>query len=450
VSSLASRQPLKLSTLSAKRTQRTKKRTSTKAAAGAAASAVERKQEPVVKQKKLSVVDFESIKLIGRGAFGEVHVVRKKDSKKIYAMKTMRKGEMVKKKQVHHVRAERNCLAEADNPWVVKLHYSFQDPKLLYLVMEFLQGGDLMTVLMKHDILTEQQTRFFIAETALAIRSVHALKYIHRDLKPDNILLDKSGHVKLSDFGLCKNTAKAPPVHPFSQMKLDNNSLTSPQAVAAGGASAAEMKALEASLAAASVANGNAPVKSSKKQHWKERSRKMAFSTVGTPDYIAPEVFAQKGGYDQSCDWWSLGVIMYECLVGYPPFYADNPLATCRKIVKWKKYLEVPPECTASSDALGVIRHLLCDRSSRYQFDELQQHPFFHGVNWKTIRNTKAVLVPELKDELDTSHFDEFKQDQGGSKGAVVHDNASTFDGYTFVRPDQHKALTLDMFAPLP
>ena len=153
------------------------------------------------KLRKMSVNDFETLTTIGRGAFGQVRICRKKDDKKVYAMKVMKKTEMLKKNQVAHIRAERDVLALADNPWVVKLHYSFQDDKMLYLVMEYLPGGDLMTILMKYDILTEEQTRFYIAETALAIASVHSLNYVHRDLKPDNILLDRDGHVKLSDFG---------------------------------------------------------------------------------------------------------------------------------------------------------------------------------------------------------------------------------------------------------
>jgi serine/threonine protein kinase len=124
----------------------------------------------------------QTLTIIGRGAFGEVRVCRKKDDKKIYAMKIMKKSEMLKKNQVQHIRAERDVLALSDNQWVVKLHFSFQDEKNLYLVMEYLPGGDLMTILMKYDILTEEQTRFYIAETALAIWSVHQLNYVHRDL----------------------------------------------------------------------------------------------------------------------------------------------------------------------------------------------------------------------------------------------------------------------------
>lgn len=151
------------------------------------------------KRKKMSVNDFETLTIIGRGAFGEVRVCRKKDDKKIYAMKIMKKSEMLKKNQVQHIRAERDVLALADNPWVVKLHYSFQDEKNLYLVMEYLPGGDLMTILMKYDILTEEQTRFYIAETALAIWSVHQLNYVHRDLKP--VRLDRNTHASGADWG---------------------------------------------------------------------------------------------------------------------------------------------------------------------------------------------------------------------------------------------------------
>ncbi len=121
------------------------------------------------------------------------------------AMKKMKKSEMVYKNQVAHVKAEREVLVKAKNPWIVDLKYSFQDEKYLYLVMDFLPGGDLMTLLIRKDVLTEEESRFYIAETILAIETVHKVNYIHRDLKPDNILLDKNGHVKLTDFGLCKH-----------------------------------------------------------------------------------------------------------------------------------------------------------------------------------------------------------------------------------------------------
>merc|ERR1719204_154573 len=154
--------------------------------------------------KKVTVEHFQTVQIIGKGAFGEVRVVRKRDDNEVYAMKTMLKKEMIDKNQVDHIKAERDVLSAADNPWLVKLLYSFQDNKYLYLVMEYCGGGDLMTILMREDILSEKDTRFYMSELAQAIHSVHELKFVHRDLKPDNVLISNTGHVKLSDFGLAK------------------------------------------------------------------------------------------------------------------------------------------------------------------------------------------------------------------------------------------------------
>ncbi|KAG9353085.1 hypothetical protein JZ751_017661 [Albula glossodonta] len=162
-----------------------------------------------LKRTRLGLDDFESLKVIGRGAFGEVRLVQKKDTGHVYAMKILRKADMLEKEQVGHIRAERDILVEADSLWVVKMFYSFQDKMNLYLLMEFLPGGDMMTLLMKKDTLTEEETQFYIAETVLAIDSIHQLGFIHRDIKPDNLLLDSRGHVKLSDFGLCTGLKKA-------------------------------------------------------------------------------------------------------------------------------------------------------------------------------------------------------------------------------------------------
>lgn len=378
-----------------------------------------RKGTPV---KKMSVNDFETLTIIGRGAFGEVRVCRKKDDKKIYAMKIMKKSEMLKKNQVQHIRAERDVLALADNPWVVKLHFSFQDDKNLYLVMEYLPGGDLMTILMKYDILTEEATRFYIAETALAIWSVHQLNYVHRDLKPDNILIDRDGHIRLSDFGLCKafESAPAPYLEQYQAEASKNPGLQSPDHASAAHA----------------------------KQH---RSRKLAYSTVGTPDYIAPEVFAQTG-YGQECDWWSLGVIMYECLVGYPPFYAEDPMSTCRKIVNWKKTLVFPEEAKLSPEARDLITRMVCDAHKRLSFAELKAHPFFRGMNWDTIRQSRAPIVPTVTSEIDTQNFDKFEdisdeQMAADEAAALAAGGDNSFIGYTFKRVEKPKAITHDMFS---
>lgn len=152
----------------------------------------------------MTIRDFEPIHIIGKGGFGEVRVCTHKETGEIVAIKKMKKEEMHNKNQVLHVRAERDVLSEAHNPWIVELKYSFQDEIHLYLAMEYLPGGDLMSLLMKKDILPEDEAKFYAAELIQSIESVHKLKCIHRDLKPDNVLIGKDGHIKLSDFGLSK------------------------------------------------------------------------------------------------------------------------------------------------------------------------------------------------------------------------------------------------------
>uniref|UniRef100_A0A672NFK7 non-specific serine/threonine protein kinase n=1 Tax=Sinocyclocheilus grahami TaxID=75366 RepID=A0A672NFK7_SINGR len=240
-----------------------------------------------LKRTRLGLDDFESLKVIGRGAFGEVRLVQKKDTGHVYAMKILRKADMLQKEQVGHIRAERDILVQADSLWVVKMFYSFQDKLNLYLLMEFLPGGDMMTLLMKKDTLTEEETQFYVAETVLAIDFIHQLGFIHRDIKPDNLLLDSKGHVKLSDFGLCTGLKKAHRTEFYRNLNhSQSNDLT--------------------------FQHMNSKRKA---ETWKRNRRQLAFSTVGTPDYIAPEVFMQTG-YNKLCDWWSLGVIMFEMLIG--------------------------------------------------------------------------------------------------------------------------------------
>eukprot|EP00298_Acanthocystis_sp_HF-20_P005489 c15639_g1_i2.p1 GENE.c15639_g1_i2~~c15639_g1_i2.p1 ORF type:complete len:481 (+),score=188.99 c15639_g1_i2:31-1443(+) len=395
-----------------------------------------------LRRQKISITDFESIKVIGRGAFGEVRLVKKKDTGQVFAIKILRKADMINKGQVEHVRAERDILAASSNPWTVKLYFSFQDEDNLYLVMEFVAGGDMMTLLIKKDIFTEEETRFYLAETLLAIESIHNLNFIHRDLKPDNMLLNEKGHVKLSDFGLAKEFKSK-----WTGVSSSNTSTS------ATSPSAAAKKNDPAS--AESRKNTRDKYATLKRQS----RRELAYSTVGTPDYIAPEVLMEIG-YGKECDWWSMGAIMFEMLIGYAPFYADDPMTTCRKILFWKDTLKFPYDANISAEAEDLIRKLMCDRKDRLGqggAQEIKDHPFFKGIDWEKIANQEAPYIPEVRGELDTSNFDDF-DDEGNlfsrdpnTKKPLPHRNQGdmNFVGYTYKRFDAVKRgnLSSDLFS---
>ncbi|KAF9350630.1 Serine/threonine-protein kinase [Mortierella sp. NVP85] len=384
-----------------------------------------------LRRTRLGLDDFTTVKVIGKGAFGEVRLVQKVDSGGIYAMKTLRKADMFKKDQLAHVRAERDVLVESESPWVVQLYYSFQDPQYLYLIMEFLPGGDLMTMLIKYDIFSEDATRFYIAECVLAIADIHKMGFIHRDIKPDNILIDERGHIKLSDFGLSTGFHKTHDSQ-FYQRLLDGQIKGN-----AGGNNG--VTTLAPGVDAINLTFSS----KDKLATWKKNRRILAYSTVGTPDYIAPEIFMQQG-YSRECDWWSLGAIMFECLVGFPPFCSENAHETYRKIVNWREHLYFPEDVHVSPVAEDLIRRMICapeTRLGRNGAHEIMSHPFFHGVDWENIRRERAPYVPELKSITDTSHFPiedlEKIPDHPEHQGMITddaHQKDLAFVGYTFKR----------------
>ncbi|KAK4444901.1 kinase-like domain-containing protein [Podospora aff. communis PSN243] len=341
--------------------------------------------------------NYSTVKIIGKGAFGEVKLVQKKSDGKVYAMKSLIKTEMFKKDQLAHVRAERDILAESDSPWVVKLYTTFQDANFLYMLMEFLPGGDLMTMLIKYEIFSEDITRFYIAEIVLAIEAVHKLGFIHRDIKPDNILLDRGGHVKLTDFGLSTGFHKLHDNNYYQQLLQgkSNRPRDNRHSIAID----------QINLTVSNRAQIN---------DWRRSRRLMAYSTVGTPDYIAPEIFTGHG-YSFDCDWWSLGTIMFECLVGWPPFCAEDSHDTYRKIVNWRQSLYFPDDIQLGAEAENLIRSLICNsenRLGRGGAHEIKGHHFFRGVEFDSLRRIRAPFEPRLTSNIDTTYFPTDEIDQ--------------------------------------
>ena len=338
------------------------------------------------KRQKISIFDFVPIKIIGKGAFGEVRICKYIPTGDVVAIKKMKKEEMHKKNQVLHVRAERDVLSQAKNEWIVELKFSFQDQKFLYLGMEYLPGGDLMTLLMARDILPEEDAKFYAAEMVLAIESVHEMNCIHRDLKPDNVLIDKDGHIKLSDFGLSKKL----------DFLIDTKNIKNKNV----------LNDYNKHLSYAEQFNEFKNIKIKKR-------RECAYSTVGTPDYIAPEVFTQKG-YGQEVDWWSLGIIMFEMMIGYPPFYSDSSTETCKKILDWRNHLEIKPEINISKEAIDILKKLINDpekRLGRNGAEEIKKHPYFKNIDWQHIKETMVPpFIPQLNGPYDATYFDEYEE----------------------------------------
>lgn len=327
--------------------------------------------------------DFRVIKVIGRGAFGEVQLVRHRSTKHVYAMKLLSKFEMIKRSDSAFFWEERDIMAHANSEWIVQLHYAFQDCKYLYMVMDYMPGGDLVNLMSTYDV-PEKWARFYCAEVVLALDAIHSMGFVHRDVKPDNMLLDKFGHLKLADFGTC--------------MKIDADGLV------------------------------------------------RSDTAVGTPDYISPEVLKSQGGegvYGRECDWWSVGVFLYEMLVGDTPFYADSLVGTYGKIMDHKNSLQFPDDVEISKEAKNLICSFLTDRSQRLGrngIEEIKRHLFFQNDQWtfETIRACVPPVVPELSSDDDTRNFDDVEKDDATEENFPVPKafagNHLPFAGFTYTK----------------
>ncbi|XP_063414953.1 rho-associated protein kinase 1-like isoform X2 [Mytilus trossulus] len=330
--------------------------------------------------------DFEVVKVIGRGAFGEVQLVRHRSTRKVYALKLLSKFEMIKRSDSAFFWEEREIMANANSKWIVQLHYAFQDSKYLYMVMDYMPGGDLVNLMSNYDV-PEKWAKFYCAEVVLALDAIHSMGFVHRDVKPDNMLIDQAGHLKLADFGTC--------------MRMDKDGMV------------------------------------------------RADTAVGTPDYISPEVLQSQGRpghYGRECDWWSVGVFLYEMLVGDTPFYAESLVGTYSKIMDHKNSLTFPSEIEMSHDAKDLICAFLMDRTERLGrngVEEIKAHRFFKNDqwNWQSIRDAVPPVVPELSSDIDTSNFEDIDKDDGPEGSFEIPKafagNHLPFIGFTYNRDYQ-------------
>ncbi|KAM9735390.1 microtubule-associated serine/threonine-protein kinase 1 isoform 4-T4 [Menidia menidia] len=311
-------------------------------------------------RRKPCELDFEMTKLISNGAYGAVYLVRHKETKQRFAMKKINKQNLILRNQIQQAFVERDILTFAENPFVVSMYCSFETRRHLCMVMEYVEGGDCATLLKNMGPLPVDMARMYFAETVLALEYLHNYGIVHRDLKPDNLLVTSMGHIKLTDFGLSK----------VGLMNMTTN-----------------------------LYEG----------HIEKDAREFSDKQVcGTPEYIAPEVILRQG-YGKPVDWWAMGIILYEFLVGCVPFFGDTPEELFGQVISdeinWPEGEDAPP-----SDSQELITLLLrqnpLERMGAGGAAEVKQHQFFHSLDWNGLLRQKAEFIPQLESEDDTSYFD--------------------------------------------
>ncbi|XP_053955829.1 ribosomal protein S6 kinase beta-2 [Anastrepha obliqua] len=349
---------------------------------------------------KLGPKDFELKKVLGKGGYGKVFQVRKtagRDANKYFAMKVLKKASIVtNQKDTAHTRAERNILEAVKHPFIVELVYAFQTDGKLYLILEYLSGGELFMHLEREGIFLEDTTCFYLSEIILALGHLHKVGIIYRDLKPENILLDAQGHVKLTDFGLCK-------------------------------------------------------------EHIQEGIVTHTF--CGTIEYMAPEILT-RNGHGKAVDWWSLGALMFDMLTGMPPFTAENRKKTIETILKAKLVLPAYLTPEARDLVRRLMKRQVPQRLGSGPEDAaaVQSHPFFKHVNWDDVlaRRLEPPIKPILRSEDDVSQFDTRFTRQipvDSPDETTLSESANLiFQGFTYVAPsileDMHRANRMPARSP--
>ncbi|PWN42879.1 Pkinase-domain-containing protein [Ceraceosorus guamensis] len=295
----------------------------------------------------LTMEAFDLLKVIGKGSFGKVMQVRKRDTSRIYALKTLRKAHIVSRSEVTHTLAERTVLAKVNCPFIVPLKFSFQSPDKLYLVLAFVNGGELFHHLQREGRFSEERARFYAAELLCALEHLHGFNVIYRDLKPENILLDYTGHIALCDFGLCK-------------LNMGDSETTN--------------------------------------------------TFCGTPEYLAPELLLGHG-YTRAVDWWTLGVLLYEMLTGLPPFYSEDVNEMYRKILQDPLRFGDEVHSDARSLLTLLLNRNPAERlgSGPNGAQDIKNHPFFaKHIDWTRLlaKKVQPPFKPAVASAIDTSNFD--------------------------------------------
>ena len=342
--------------------------------------------EPENNHSKISENDFTKIKLIGKGSYGNVFLVRYNKNNMIYAMKVYKKSDLREKNQENNTKSERNLLTQINFPFIVEVKFAFQTDSKLFLVQEFIQGGDLFFHIHSGQKFSTQKTKFYLVEIILAIDFLHKNNMIYRDLKPENILIDSKGHIKLTDFGLSKIVTNI-----------------------------------------------------------EEKS----FTICGTLQYIAPEIISGEG-YNESVDWWSLGIIMYEMLAGKLPFkfnfdsqeeQEQNDLNIYDKKIKYPSWIE--------ENAKDLINKLLNKDpekrigSGKEGAENIKKHPFFSDIDWNKALNKelRPPFIPKIENETDIKYFEKSLVESpvfSDSSLQLVYnteenEDEDDYDGFTFV-----------------